>query len=181
MITYIKKDHYRESVWKNGGGKTHEILISPIGSTLSKGDFDYRFSSAIVKCDGAFSTFSGYDRKLIIWKGVGLLINEVKLLLNSPHSFAGEEAIYAKLIKDEVIDVGLIYKRSHFSAECKVLNRLPDFFEAGIHLLFIASGEIENATSGDTILIEAEASESFSFKTSEEILIYHFYLKDMEA
>ena len=181
MITYIKKDHYRESVWKNGSGKTHEILISPIGSSLSKGDFDYRFSSAAIHCDGAFSTFSGYDRKLIIWKGEGLLINEVNLLQSSPHSFAGEEAIYAKLIKDQVIDVGLIYKRSHFFAECNVLTELPDLFKAGIHLLFIASGEIENATRGDTILIEAETSESFSFKTSEEILIYHFYLNDIEA
>jgi environmental stress-induced protein Ves len=181
MITFIKKDHYRESVWKNGGGKTYEILISPIGSSLSKGDFDYRISSATIQCDGAFSTFSGYDRKLIVWKGEGLLINEVKLLENSPHSFAGEEAIYAKLIKDEVIDVGLIYKRSQYIADCKVIAKLPNLFEAGIHLLFIASGEIENATSGDTVLIEAQTSESFSFKTSEEILIYHFYLNDIEA
>ena len=49
--------------WKNGGGETAEIAVSPPGAALD--DFDWRLSMARVETDGPFSAFPGIDRTLV--------------------------------------------------------------------------------------------------------------------
>src|SRR5690606_24981691 len=50
--------------WKNGGGTTLQLAISPKGASLE--DFAWRISSAQVAVDGAFSSFPGADRSLAV-------------------------------------------------------------------------------------------------------------------
>lgn len=67
---------YQDSVsspWKNGGGSTKQLLISPANANLS--DFDYRISIASISSDGAFSPFIGIDRQLLILEGDGVTLS----------------------------------------------------------------------------------------------------------
>src|SRR5690606_386633 len=53
--------------WKNGGGETAEIAVSPAGAGFD--DFDWRISTAIVAQSGPFSGFPGVDRVLTVIEG----------------------------------------------------------------------------------------------------------------
>ena len=60
---------YRHMPWKNGGGVTIEIAVSPSGSSLDT--FDWRVSMATVIEPGPFSSFPGIDRTLCVLTGNG--------------------------------------------------------------------------------------------------------------
>ncbi len=53
--------------WKNGGGRTAEILAMPEGAGLD--GFDWRISTAEVAQSGPFSLFAGLDRWLTVLEG----------------------------------------------------------------------------------------------------------------
>ena len=55
---------YRRSVWKNGGGVTHEIIRVP-----AEGDFHWRLSVAEIDRSGPFSDFTGYSRTMVLLAG----------------------------------------------------------------------------------------------------------------
>ena len=59
--------------WKNGGGETAEIAVSPPGAALDA--FDWRLSMAKVETDGPFSAFPGIDRTLAILEGEGIRLS----------------------------------------------------------------------------------------------------------
>ena len=64
--------HYAASArrfqpWKNGGGETAEIMVSPLGAGFD--DFDWRISTAIIAQSGPFSGFPGVDRVLTVIEG----------------------------------------------------------------------------------------------------------------
>lgn len=56
--------------WKNGGGRTAEILASPAGAGLD--DFAWRISTAEVATSGPFSLFPGVQRCLTVIEGGSL-------------------------------------------------------------------------------------------------------------
>jgi len=58
----LRSADHKRMPWKNGGGETVEIAISPQGAGLA--DFDWRVSMATVASDGPFSVFPGIDRTL---------------------------------------------------------------------------------------------------------------------
>ena len=66
----LRASTYRRMPWKNGGGETTEIAVSPEGAGLD--DFAWRISMARVDGDGPFSAFAGVDRTLSILEGEGL-------------------------------------------------------------------------------------------------------------
>ena len=61
---------HRRMPWKNGGGETVEIAISPADAGLD--GFDWRLSMATVATDGPFSVFPGIDRSLAVIRGAGI-------------------------------------------------------------------------------------------------------------
>ena len=69
----LRAENYRRMPWKNGGGETVEIAVSPEGAGL--GDFDWRVSMARVEADGLFSVFPGVDRTLSILEGEGMVLD----------------------------------------------------------------------------------------------------------
>ncbi|MEK7354914.1 MAG: HutD family protein [Bdellovibrionota bacterium] len=102
--------------WKNGGGFSSEVAISPAGAELGRLDFDWRVSIAEIDAHGPFSPFPGYDRQLAVWKGEGISINGVEHLAMRPFQFIGEIPIEARLIQDQVKDFGVIFKRGKFTS-----------------------------------------------------------------
>lgn len=114
-IRLIKQNDMTRMPWKNGGGETLEVAIHPSTATLDQLDFEWRVSIASIESDGPFSTFPGYTRHLVIWKGDGLLINGVAKTAMQPFEFDGSDKITAKLIRDTVKDFGVIAKSKAFT------------------------------------------------------------------
>jgi environmental stress-induced protein Ves len=115
----LRASTYRRTRWKNGGGETMEIAISPIGSNLD--NFDWRVSMATVASDGPFSIFAGVDRTLCILDGAGIqlrLADDPAQRLDdasAPWSFSGDVAAHARLIDGAVTDFNVMTRRDRFS------------------------------------------------------------------
>ncbi|PIW61863.1 HutD family protein [Shewanella sp. CG12_big_fil_rev_8_21_14_0_65_47_15] len=117
---------YREcpsTPWKNGGGSTKQLLISPSHADLS--DFDYRISIARVSSSGPFSQFIGIDRQLCLLEGGGLKLyiqgeghNNCAILTpnDAPFNFKGETQIESQLLDGQVLDFNVMTKRSRYSS-----------------------------------------------------------------
>lgn len=144
--------------WKNGGGSTKQLLISPINAELT--EFDYRISIASISSNGPFSLFNGIDRQLVILEGDGVELSidshegekqinnlggeerilgdtdttEYKRLtpINSPFCFAGETSITSQLLGSDVIDLNIMTKRGAFKTHIQKLSFDDTFIEEQI-------------------------------------------------
>ena len=170
----IKKEAYTRMPWKNGLGTTAEILKSPEDCAT----YDWRLSQATVGADGAFSIFPDMHRCLIVFKGSGLLLNQLPLLPLKPLTFSGEEKIYATLIKDSVEDLGVIYNPHKFNVEMRILLSQElqklQINDQNDHFFYILSG---------SLLINNQKAEIFDtlfFSKTEQATI-DFVSEDFEA
>jgi environmental stress-induced protein Ves len=113
--TLLKASTYRRMPWKNGGGETVEIAVSPEGAALSQ--FDWRISMATVATDGPFSIFPGIDRTLSILEGSGMSLaidGGHPLLLtqeSDPLAFAADIAVSATLAAGTITDLNVMSRR----------------------------------------------------------------------
>jgi len=122
IIRYIECE---SSLWKNGGGSTKQLLISPKDADLT--NFDYRISIATISSDGPFSQFPSIDRQLCILEGAGVKLkmmsndaaeaNELILRPNEPaFCFSGETQIESQLLDKQIIDFNVMTKRGKYRA-----------------------------------------------------------------
>lgn len=100
--------------WKNGGGETAEILVSPPGAGFD--DFDWRISTAIVAGDGPFSAFPGIDRVLTVIEGGTMhlsLPDQVHQLnaISPPLAFAGDLPCQATITGGPILDFNVMVRR----------------------------------------------------------------------
>lgn len=158
--------------WKNGGGTTLQLAISPAGAGLE--DFAWRISSAQVAVDGAFSSFPGIDRSLAVLAGKGLRLQREDGRFETLHSggaiaaFAGEEAIGAQLLDGPITDLNLMTRRGFWTHQVQLLKwqgtrRLEN--DAAVLLLWNAAesavdvnagGAMHPLAAGNGLLIENE-------------------------
>ncbi|MCU8082678.1 HutD family protein [Shewanella sp. SM23] len=152
-IQLIRYQDCPSTPWKNGGGSTKQLLISPINAELT--EFDYRISIASISSNGPFSLFNGIDRQLVILEGDGVELSidshegekqinnlggeerilgdtdttEYKRLTptDSPFGFAGETSITSQLLGSNVIDFNVMTKRGAFKAHTQRLS-IDDIF-----------------------------------------------------
>jgi uncharacterized protein len=133
---------YRVMPWKNGGGTTTEIAVSPEAAGLD--DFDWRISMARVETSGPFSSFAGIDRTLSVLEGEGIVLDiagQLPVRLTSasaPLSFPGDVQTGAKLIGGPITDLNVMTRRGRVAHQ---VERLP------------LSGEIAIAPSAGTTLV----------------------------
>ncbi|MES2963161.1 MAG: HutD family protein [Bdellovibrionota bacterium] len=147
----LKPNDMKAMPWKNGGGTTLQVAISPSRAEVGLLDFDWRVSIANVDADGPFSAFPGYDRQLVVWSGPGILINGSRHEALDPFEFSGDTPIEAKLlaepIAESVKDFGVIYKRGKFTSEMTIhklqaeKSALIDF-KGGECFILCARGEL---------------------------------------
>lgn len=100
--------------WKNGGGETAEIAVSPPGAGFE--DFDWRVSTAVVAASGPFSLFPGVDRVLTVLEGGAMMLSveglECRLdAASEPFSFAGDVACAARLEGGRLLDFNVMVRR----------------------------------------------------------------------
>jgi environmental stress-induced protein Ves len=99
--------------WKNGGGVTREVAVSPAGSSFE--NFDWRVSIAEIHVAGPFSRFESIDRTLMVLKGrlaLEFADGEVELdTVSPPYAFAGEVACSGRPIDGAVTDLNVMIRR----------------------------------------------------------------------
>lgn len=136
------------SPWKNGGGSTTEMAISPTGAGLDT--FDWRISLATIAADGPFSSFPGVDRTLALVDGPGVLLDlgdQGKFLLSEDDpvfEFMGEAKIAASLTGGPTTDFNVMTRRGrcHHRLGRRVLEGTSEFAPRGeVTVLFLAEGD----------------------------------------
>lgn len=151
------------SPWKNGGGVTRQIAVSPPGSGLA--DFDWRISSAEVAADGPFSRFEGIDRRLYILEGEGLELrftDGMQRLGPGDHiDFAGEADVFGALVDGPVTDLNIMVRRGRMRMRAETLRveGLREIHHAwGTAAVFMLDGELavagDIARRFDTVLLD---------------------------
>jgi hypothetical protein len=117
-VRLIRAGDCKTTPWKNGGGSTTEIAVSPAGASLEA--FDWRVSMARVASDGPFSDFPGIDRTLAVVKGGGLVLtigDDAAVTLScgvGPVSFSGDTPTSACLTAGEIVDLNVMTRRARF-------------------------------------------------------------------
>lgn len=173
--------------WKNGGGITHEIAISPPESTMDS--FDWRLSMASVDKDCEFSVFPGIDRHLYVLEGQGLVLisssSRRQVLRGERVDFAGEEQIHGMLLGGPITDLNIMTRRSKVSAgtrELVVRDRLLLKPERMALAIFIRTGSLMvtdmsqrlHASKLDTIVIESGTIGPIEIQGKAEIILVMF-------
>jgi uncharacterized protein len=140
--------------WKNGGGSTTQIAISPPGATLA--DFDWRISLATISHDGAFSVFPGIDRTLALVEGPGVILDidaGTRFILSEDDPFVefrGESPVMATLNGGPTTDFNVMTRRGrcHHRLGRRRLNGISEFAPRGdLSILFLAEGDSLSASS----------------------------------
>jgi uncharacterized protein len=112
---------FKRSVWRNGGGITHEIARNGNGD-----DFGWRISVAEVSSDGPFSLFPGYQRCLTVISGNGMelqgTVGSIDAPLHKPVWFSGSEAINGRLVNGPCLDFNVIFDPGRFHASVEILS-----------------------------------------------------------
>lgn len=112
MLRILRNTDYPSRPWKNGGGTTRDILVSPPGASLE--DFDWRLSLAQVDRDGPFSRFDNVDRTLVLLSGAMTLQEpdrRIELVRGEPVVFPGERAIEASVSGGSTLDFNVMTRR----------------------------------------------------------------------
>ena len=112
MARILRSVDYVARPWKNGGGTTRDIAVSPSGASLDT--FDWRLSLAQVDRDGPFSRFDNVDRTLVLLSGAMTLHERdrrIDLVRNEPFAFEGERAIRATVGGGSTVDFNVMTRR----------------------------------------------------------------------
>ncbi len=112
MLRILRSSDYPTRPWKNGGGTTRDIVVSPPAASLD--DFDFRLSLAQVDRDGPFSRFDGVDRTLVLLSGAMTLHEperRIDLVRGEPVAFEGERSIEATLAGGSTLDFNVMTRR----------------------------------------------------------------------
>jgi len=140
----LRAADYRVMPWKNGGGTTTEIAVSPDGAGLE--NFDWRISMAKVETSGPFSSFAGIDRTLSVLEGEGIVLDIAGqppaplTTASAPLAFSGDVPTGAALIGGPITDLNVMTRRGRMAH--KVERRA-------------LSGEIRISPRADTTLVLA--------------------------
>jgi environmental stress-induced protein Ves len=179
MTQLIQYASLRPAPWKNGGGSTTEIAVSPNGAGFD--EFDWRISLATITQSGPFSSFPGIDRSLALVDGDGVLLDfgDERFVLSPGEpliEFAGEDEVHATVTGAPTTDFNVMTRRGR----CR--HRLEPLVLRGTEalkrrsattLLFLAEGESLTLSSAreriamvryDVVVMEAE--EAWTLETS---------------
>jgi environmental stress-induced protein Ves len=114
----LRAGTYRRTPWKNGGGETSEIAVSPEGSGFD--DFGWRVSMARVTRDGPFSAFPGVDRTLSVLEGEGIALDiagqqsATLTIASDPLPFPADAATIGRLVDGPITDLNVMTRRGRF-------------------------------------------------------------------
>ena len=137
----------RRMPWKNGGGETIEIAVSPQDAWLET--FDWRVSMARVESDGPFSAFPGIDRTLAVLEGEGIELDAGRAGAGAcrgfaPYSFPGDVATASRLLGGPITDLNVMTRRGRLAHRVSVVDAVGATDFAGA----LADGVCSIASAG---------------------------------
>jgi environmental stress-induced protein Ves len=162
QFQYLSSANYRRMPWKNGGGETVEIIVSPEGAGLA--NFDWRISMATVASDGPFSVFPQIDRTLSILGGAGMTLfiegrDPILLTRNSaPLPFPADAPTSATLVDGPITDLNVMSRRgklSHTVERMTVNGTAYLALSSDTTLLLVDNGDIRVDADGMTNTLSA--------------------------
>jgi environmental stress-induced protein Ves len=154
-FSIIRASDHKVMRWKNGGGETAEIAISPPGAAIDS--FDWRLSIAKVEADGPFSAFADIDRTLAILDGEGISLSvagqpPVTLTPTSaPHAFAADAEASATLVRGPILDLNMMSRRGlamHSVERMRIDGAGELVFQHSEVIVFCADGFASMTISG---------------------------------
>ncbi|OWV74698.1 HutD-family protein [Rhizobium sp. R339] len=168
----LRASDHKRMPWKNGGGETVEIAVSPEEAVLA--GFDWRVSMATVATDGPFSIFPGIDRTLVILDGNGMALDiegRAPVLLtmaSDPLAFPADVPVAARLQDGAITDLNVMTRRqglAHRLSRIELDGSSSMLLPAPTCLLLCHSGalsfrrgdETGALAAGDALLIENAA------------------------
>jgi environmental stress-induced protein Ves len=139
--------------WKNGGGVTRDVIVSPAGATMD--DFDWRISIAEIASSGPFSRFPGIDRKLAVLEGeVVLTVEGNAPAVLDPHSaaldFHGESAVQADLVGGPSMDLNVMTRRGKFNSKLNILSD-TQLYIRNVQTIVITMTSLKITRAGEAI------------------------------
>jgi environmental stress-induced protein Ves len=146
----LRAADYRSMPWKNGGGVTMEIAVSPADAGLD--DFNWRISMARVESGGPFSSFVGIDRTLSVLDGEGIDLAiagraPTRLVRDSPPlPFPADVPTGASLIDGPIVDLNVMTRRGrcrHSVERIELSGTLEIGSGAETVLVFSLAGGVE--------------------------------------
>ncbi|WP_157994454.1 HutD/Ves family protein [Peristeroidobacter agariperforans] len=149
--------------WKNGGGETREILVSPPGAGLDA--LDWRISLASIASDGPFSAFQGIERTLCVIRGAGIRLQvanaapELLLENSAPYTFAGESPASSTLVAGATVDLNVMSRRERFRhavTRLSITNPLQLRPTASSTIVFCQHGSLQCEADGTVAALESE-------------------------
>jgi environmental stress-induced protein Ves len=159
----IPPDQYRFMPWKNGGGSTTEIAISPSGAGLD--DFDWRVSMAGVAEPGPFSAFPGVDRTLSVLEGNGIVLDiqdrAVTLAWDSPPlQFPADVRVHGAPVDGPIVDLNVMTRRGRYRHGVLHLTAMDemDVWCCGVTNLILSIGEVRMTADGVSLDLPAGAA-----------------------
>jgi uncharacterized protein len=155
--------------WKNGGGTTTEIAVSPEGADFE--DFDWRLSIADVASDGPFSLFPNIDRTLTVIEGKGLAMTidggEPLTLTpsSSPLSFPGDVPVEAHLVRGAIRDFNVMTRRGRVRHAVSRHNLADDSLSLGADALYAVLSLEAGTIMADETVIDVSPGDVALFET----------------
>lgn len=144
----LRSDAYRQVPWRNGLGRTAEIIAFPEGAA----EFGWRISMAPVVADGAFSRFPGVDRVLTVIAGHGLrlALGDAPAigLTGVPVAFPGDIPCHATLTAGPVVDLNVMTRRGLWRAVVRHAAAPDRLRDAAHHLIFANAGPLAGEAGG---------------------------------
>jgi environmental stress-induced protein Ves len=108
----VAADAVAPQPWRNGGGRTRELLAWPSGQ-----DWQLRISVADIEANGPFSAFDGVQRWFAVLEGHGVVLgfgsDERRVLREDPPlHFDGARAPGCRLVDGPTRDLNLMLRRA---------------------------------------------------------------------
>ncbi|RVU40593.1 hypothetical protein EOE67_05995 [Rheinheimera riviphila] len=166
-------------VSKWAGGETRQLAIFPVNATVAAQDFQWRFSSATVLQDGAFTQFPKHQRLLALRQGAGFTL-QVDAHQQQVHSqqqvlrFAGCAHSHASLIAGAIVDINLMVDASLqanlWSANCTTeFQPWPSPLLTGATLLIYADqAPLEICLEPGTPLLQLAVGEVLQLQSPQQ-------------
>jgi uncharacterized protein len=152
--------------WKNGGGSTRTVAVSPAGAGFD--DFVWRVSIADVGQSGRFSLFFGVDRTILLLDGAGMVLERDDGAAHSlttpfePWAFRGEDVIEARLVDGASRDFNVMVRRGRVRGVVRLWDCADVVQCMGEALFCCARGDFEVMRGGETAGLSAGWACGFS-------------------
>ncbi len=139
--------------WKNAGGSTRTLAVSPEGAGFE--NFDWRVSIADVKKSGDFSVFPGVNRTILLLDGRGMMLHNSDGSIHPltapfrPWTLRGDERVWACLLNGSARDFNVMVRRGRAQASVHVWQTAVSLEDlCGDALFYCARGAFAISVKG---------------------------------